>query len=88
MNIKNNDLNKNMTLEHVLRELILMNDELLIQIEEKERLLLRQKIQMEYLGAQNMRYKRIMDRISSRWYGRILKKCYHLSCRLGIIKPL
>lgn len=88
MSNKNNELNKEIKLEQVLRELISVNDELLIQIEEKERLLSRQKIQIEYLGAQNMRYKRIMDRISSRWYGRILKKCYHLSCRLGIIKPL
>ena len=88
MSNKNNELNKEIKLEQVLRELISVNDELLIQIEEKERLLSRQKIQIEYLGAQNMRYKRIMDRISSRWYGRILKKCYHFSCRLGIIKPL
>lgn len=88
MSIKNNELNKEIKLEQVLKEIISVNDELLVQIEEKERLLSRQRIQIEYLGAQNMRYKRIMDRISSRWYGKLLKKCYHFSCRLGIIKPL
>lgn len=84
----NKNISKDSKLQEVLKELIFTCDKFSIEIQNKNKLLNHQKTQITYLGAQNMRYKRIMERISSRWYGRLLKKGYHFCCRIGIISPL
>ena len=43
------------------------------------------KIRSAWVDAQNQRYKRLIARLTDTWYGKILRKIYHLFQRLGIL---
>ena len=54
-------------------------------LEQKERQCARQKIQIDYLNARNLRYQRLYQRITGTWYGKILLKIYHFMQKIGWI---
>lgn len=66
-------------------QLLLLGNELAQALEQKERQCARQKIQIDYLNARNLRYQRLYQRITNTWYGKILLKIYHLMQKLGWI---
>ena len=66
-------------------QLLLLGNELAQALEQKERQCARQKIQIDYLNARNLRYQRLYQRITSTWYGKILLKIYHLMQKIGWI---
>lgn len=66
-------------------QLLLLGNELAQALEQKERQCARQKIQIDYLNARNLRYQRLYQRITGTWYGKILLKIYHLMQKIGWI---
>ena len=66
-------------------QLLLLGNELAQALEQKERLCSRQKIQIDYLNARNLRYQRLYQRITGTWYGKILLKIYHFMQKIGWI---
>ena len=66
-------------------QLLLLGNQLAQALEQKERQCARQKIQIDYLNARNLRYQRLYQRITSTWYGKILLKIYHLMQKIGWI---
>ena len=67
------------------RRLVQIGNQLAQALEQKERQCSRQKIQIDYLNARNLRYQRLYQRITGTWYGKILLKIYHLMQKLGWI---
>lgn len=65
--------------------LLLLGNELAQALEQKERQCSRQKIQIDYLNARNLRYQRLYQRIAGTWYGKILLKIYHFMQKIGWI---
>ena len=65
--------------------LVQIGNQLAQALEQKERQCSRQKIQIDYLNARNLRYQRLYQRITGTWYGKILLKIYHLMQKLGWI---
>lgn len=65
--------------------LVQIGNQLAQALEQKERQCSRQKIQIDYLNARNLRYQRLCQRITGTWYGKILLKIYHLMQKLGWI---
>lgn len=66
-------------------QLLLLGNELAQALEQKERQCARQKIQIDYLNARNLRYQRLYQRITGTWYGKILLKIYHFMQKIGWI---
>lgn len=66
-------------------QLLLLGNELAQALEQKERQCSRQKIQIDYLNARNLRYQRLYQRITGTWYGKILLKIYHFMQKIGWI---
>ena len=66
-------------------QLLLLGNELAQALEQKERQCSRQKIQIDYLNARNLRYQRLYQRITGTWYGKILLKIYHVMQKIGWI---
>lgn len=75
-------------LEKILMELITNNDEFAAALAEKDKLITRKNMQIMQLGVQNMKYRQLIERIKSRWYGRVLIWAYRFCCRIGILKEL
>lgn len=66
-------------------QLLLLGNQLAQALEQKERQCARQKIQIDYLNARNLRYQRLYQRITGTWYGKILLKIYHFMQKIGWI---
>ena len=66
-------------------QLLLLGNQLAQALEQKERQCSRQKIQIDYLNARNLRYQRLYQQITRTWYGKILLKIYHLMQKIGWI---
>lgn len=66
-------------------QLLLLGNQLAQALEQKDRQCSRQKIQIDYLNARNMRYQRLYQRITQTWYGKILLKIYHFMQKIGWI---
>lgn len=73
------------TLAEQIFRLVRVGDEMAEALERKERQCIRQKAQIDYLNAQNLRYQRLYQRITQTWYGKILLHIYHLFQKLGWI---
>lgn len=79
---------KKTELEKTLNELIIRNDNFAATLVEKDKQLALQNVRIAYLAAQNMKYKQLVERIKSKWYGRLMIRVYHFFCKIGIIQAL
>lgn len=70
---------------NMAREWIVLGDELAAELDKTAKECARLQMQVNYLNARNQRYERIFLRIDQTWYGKILKKIYHVMQKMGWI---
>ncbi len=67
-------------------ELVSMNEQLDNRVDLLNKKIAKLQMQLSCIQAQNLRYQRAIQSITTKWYGKIMLKIYHFLRKIGLIK--